>query len=1093
MLETLDLRFESGQRVISGSYTAIWFEIDSLRYVCLPGFDDLLFVARANDEGEYDMKAEVERVIQAFYREKRSDGQPVEPDANQAGKRDGITHMKLSKHVALPSARSPAEDVSLLLSELSESFRGSAETKKVAEDLTERYLYERALDRAFLQDNLVQRLQNRMYGEAPEAIALVGPPGVGKTAVLHEAITSHLESVRDEGATDYTAIYKQPKVWHLDPQRVISGMSRVGMWQRRLESVLSYVKERLQRHYSIARSDILYIDNPVALLRLGKSAKSNLTMADVLKPHLDDRTLPVVLEATPDSWTRLQEIDQRFADLFTVLRLSAPTTKEAWQIIAYQRAELERQRGVRITTDALMRVRDLQHTLSQRRALPGRVADALDRLVSRYGNQSIDANAVDELFLERAALREDIARTDVALSVSNVREEIQSRLVGQPEATECLADVVSVAKTRLSDPTRPVASLLFIGPTGVGKTEAAKVLQSLMFDNSEGLLRFNMNEYVDEEAVARLVGDLDHPDGHLTNKVRFQPACVVLLDEIEKAHPSVHNLLLQVLDEGRLTDGLGRTVDFSQTAIVMTSNLGADEAASALGFSPGSTKYERRSQTQVYRSAVEDYFRPEFVNRIDRTVSFRSLDQKAIKEIARLQIHEFVEREGFTRRTVFLNLTDRALDRVARLGFDPDFGGRALKRSIEQNVAPLIADVLVQTTPEDPILLNLYVREGALHPHATPLTVTEQETAVTEGFDEVLSSDTDIRSFYKTLSECVRTIRTNVEDDALSSVVYVESSSVDGETDSNDAGDSTPLRAQPQFLLYKDRVRDLLRTLDLLLDDINARPPDTRHFTLTLRRPLLWPGTFPIKAYFALLDIRQHLNEAYVRAERAFQDAPKETVRRYVEAASLHFLHPVFAGDTEDTFISETQGCCLHLRSLLDGRGRERVDYLRERMEAVMQLFVPEDTAGLTVLKETASGCYLHVPFPRMKTFFEPEAGVHLFFEAYGGDLPVQLRVLDIPEDASPDDVVARDRATYDDWLRRFEDGNASEDEMPWAMGPIVRMYTPPAAGQDGTIKDLRSGLMDCFDADQYTWFLWVYSALPKADRLPVPAVDAHE
>lgn len=1105
-LETLDLTFESGQRVISGSYAAIWFEVGSVRYVCLPGFNDLLFIARANDKGKYNLKGEVKRVIQALYREQRADGDSMEPAANQASKRDGITYITVSKYVRLPSPRSPAEDASLLLSAVVESFHGSVEAKKVAKDLTERHLCERDLDRAFLQNDLVQRLQNRMYGDAAEAIALVGPPGVGKTAVLHEAITSHLESARDAGATDYTAIYKQPKVWHLDPQRVIAGMSRVGMWQRRLEAVLSYVRERLQQNYGIARSDIVYIDNPVALLRLGQSAKSDLTMADVLKPHLNDRTLPIVLEATPDSWTRLQELDQRFADLFTVLRLSEPTTEEAWQIIAHQRADLEQRRSVQITTRALMRVRDLQHTLSQRRVLPGRVADALDRLVSRYGNQStdadIDADAVDELFLDRAALREDIARTDVALSASDVRQEIQARLVGQPDATECLVDVVSVAKTRLGDPTRPLASLLFIGPTGVGKTEAAKVLQSLMFDNPEGHLRFNMNEYVDEGAVARLVGDLDHPDGHLTNKVRFQPACVVLLDEIEKAHSSVHNLLLQVLDEGRLTDGLGRAVDFSQTVLVMTSNLGAEEAASALGFSAGSAKDEARSQTQVYRSAVEDYFRPEFVNRIDRTVSFQSLDLEAVKNIARLQIHAFIEREGLTRRTVFLNLTDRALDRVARLGFDPDFGGRALKRSIEQDVAPLVADVLVQSTPEDPILLNLYVREGTLHPHATPLTVTGQETSVTEGFDEVLSSDTNVRSFYKALLERVRAIRHDVAGDASSTVVYDESSSTDGNTDPNGAGDSKPLRAQLQFLLYKDRVRDLQTTLEHLVNDISARPPNTRHFTLTLRRPRLWPigwddlkgrpSNFPIKAYFALLDIRQHLNESYVRAERALQNAPEETVRRYVEAASLHFLHPVFAEDTENASGSESQGCCLHLRSLLDGRGLGRVTYLRDRLEAVTQLFVPDEATALTVLEDTPSGCYLHVPFPRMETLFAPEAGVHLFFEAYGGDLPAQLRVLDIPEEDSPDEVVARDRMAYDDWLRRFESGTAREDEMPWALGPIVRMYTPPAAGQDGTIKDLRSGLMDRFDADRYAWFLWIYSALPEADRLSIPAVDVH-
>lgn len=1101
-METLDLTFESGQRMISGPYTAIWFEVSGTRYVCLPGFEDLLFIARKDEEGGYDLKSEVKRVIQTIYRKKRAAGDFLEPTANQARKRDAITSIRISTHVRLPPTEARDDLLPLLLGHPVESFDGATEIEKVAESLTDRYLYERDLDRAFLQDDLVQRLQDRMYGNTREAIALVGPPGVGKTAVLHEAITSHLVSVREEASNDYTIISKQPVVWHLDPQQLIAGMSQVGMWQRRLEAILSHVKGRLQQCHGIARSDIVYVDNPVALLRLGQSAKSDLTMADVLKPHLEDRGLPVVLEASPDAWTRLQELDQRFADLFTVLRLSEPASEKAWEIIAYQRTELERRRDVRITTGGLMRVRELQHTLSQRRVLPGRVADTLDRLVSRYDSQPIDADAVDALLLERAALREDIARSDVSLSTSDVEDEIQTRLIGQPDATECLVDVVSVAKTRLGDPSRPLASLLFIGPTGVGKTEAAKVLQSVMFDNPDGLLRFNMNEYVDEGAVARLVGDLDHPDGHLTNKVRFQPSCVVLLDEIEKAHPSVHNLLLQVLDEGRLTDGLGRTVDFSQTVIVMTSNLGAEEAASGLGFSPTSAEDQRRSQTQVYQGAVEDYFRPEFVNRIDRTVSFQSLGRDAIKQIARLQIGAFVEREGLARRTVFLNLTDQALDRVARLGFDPDFGGRALRRSIEQDVAPLIADILVQSEPENPVLLNLHVQEGTLRPHLTPLSETEHETSITEDL-EALSSESDIQAFYEALRERVRTIRNDVTDDEASSLVYGESVPPDEDTDPDDTANPDSLRAQPQFLLYKDRVRDLCMTLDHLVDDISARPPDPRHFRVTLRKPVLWPldwnntngmpSNFPIKAYFAQLDIRQYLSDAYARAERVLQDAPEESIRRYIEAASLHFLHPVYARDVEDASGSESRGCCLHIRSLLDGRGERRTAYLRERLEAVMQLFVPEDTAGLPVLQETPSGCYLHVPFPRLATFFAPEEGVHLFFEAYEGDLPVQLRALDIPEGATPAEVVARDRAAYDDWLRRFENGTAREDEMPWAPGPIVRMYTPPAAGQDGTIKDLRSGLMDRFDADRYAWFLWIYSALPETLRMPVPTTDTGE
>jgi DNA polymerase III delta prime subunit len=270
---------------------------------------------------------------------------------------------------------------------------------------------------------------------------------------------------------------------------------------------------------------------------------------------------------------------------------------------------------------------------------------------------------------------------------------------------EAFADILLLLKTRLNDPKRPPGTLLLLGPTGVGKTQSARALANYLFGSSDRMIRFDMNEYVDASTAARLAGTPQEPDGLLTGAIRRQPFSVVLFDEIEKAAPEVFDLLLAVLDEGRLADALGRVADFTQSVILMTSNLGVREARSRLGFDAGNSPAD--AADAVYISAAEKFFRPEFFNRLDRIVPFRPLSRDDLGGIASHLIAGMLARDGLARRDVVFHVTDEARRRLVDLGHHPELGARALKRVIESQVAQPIAGKLAGMAPGTPMVADL--------------------------------------------------------------------------------------------------------------------------------------------------------------------------------------------------------------------------------------------------------------------------------------------------------------------------------------------------------------------------------------------------
>jgi ATP-dependent Clp protease ATP-binding subunit ClpC len=1032
------LQVKTSQGFLEGPFSAAWFDRDGRRYVVLPGFECHFFAPPAPADGRWAMESLLAEAVQHLLREEKRTlaGQAPHPRVHFADEREFVTAGATTVELKDPPFpfESGERDLFASLFRDQATFDGAEEIERVGRDLNA--MHPEELMRAWGEEEAVARLGRILFQERPAPVAIIGPRGVGKSAIVHEAVARQIEadpSVHPD---------RLQKVWTLDPSRVIAGMRIVGMWQNRLEAILAFARTRLMTRYKIDRPDAIFVDNVVALHRVGRSSQSDLTLADVLKSCLERREVGFVVEATPEQWTLAQELDRPFCDLFQVVRVAEPDRERAIRTIVRHRAELEKRHGCTIHDDALGRVLELQRAFPQRTSLPGSVVEVLKELANRHRTGAVGTGEVEKAFRGATRLNATLVDPAARLDDRELREFIERRLVGQEEARRCLAETIHAVKARVGAPERPSGSFLFIGPTGVGKTEAAKVLSQFLFpDDDEALIRFDMNEFIDDGAVGRLIGDFARPEGQLTGRVRHRPFCVLLFDEIEKAHESVHDLLLQVLGEGRLTDSLGRTVDFGNAVVVMTSNLGAGEASRSVGFVRSAA-----DQAAAYRKAVEEFFRPEFVNRIDRIVSFGPLAFAEVRRIARLQIEKLLRRDGFIRRTTSLNVREAALDAIARRGFDAEMGGRALKRAVERELAYLAASRLVRLPAAEPVILDVHLRDGRLEPRVIGLPF------LSERAEPVLfepPADDDIRPFVE---------RLHAEAGRIESAIAASRPAERGAMD-------------PEYLLFKDRAYQLRKELLDVLADIPERAPAAA-FSFKFKNwksfSIAHGEKIEIGDLFAQLDIREYLAERFRATRREVAGARAMAMEKAVQVAALDVQARAFTAGRRET-------TCIHVRSCVEGSGVFNVIQLQLRYHELAQTIDPQFGSFDQPFK--GEEAWLFTSSPGLSTFLAGETGVHLFLEPYGASVPVQVRVLTVPHGTSPADFVVGERERREAWLAAFDRGELGDSADPWRPGRIVRIYAMPGGGQDGTVTDLRTGLMDRFEATGLPWFVWAYSA----------------
>jgi ATP-dependent Clp protease ATP-binding subunit ClpC len=528
----------------------------------------------------------------------------------------------------------------------------------------------------------ITRLGALLGGDERVGVALVGPGLAGKTAVL-EALLSQA-----------VVPFRSNPVFATSGAALVAGQSGFGELAERIHAVMQ----------AAATLDaILYFDN-LADLFAGTSGGME-DLASALRPWIVEGRVRLVGECTAEAFEQFEK--QQPALLACMHRVTVePLGAEASvRIVAERAAWARRSEPDRpsLHAAAVAPLVELCERYLVDAAFPGKAVRLFEELraIHRHDVDAagkphvIDVHDVYRAFSLRTGMPMFLLREDEQLRRGALEDEFRRRVIGQHEAISRVTETLCTVKARLQPPGKPLANFLFVGPTGVGKTEVAKTLARILFGGPERMVRFDMSEYTDAWAAERLIRGTQSDDGELTRRIRQQPFSVLLLDEIEKAHPAVFDLLLQVLGEGRLTDARGRTTHFGNTIIIMTSNLGASHRPTGGGSGFGGAQVQAGGdERRYYTEQVDRHFRPEFVNRIDRIIPFASLDRAEIAEVARVSLQRIRERAAFAQRGISLEVTDAALAELATRGYSPVYGARALRRELEDHLVAPVAGML---------------------------------------------------------------------------------------------------------------------------------------------------------------------------------------------------------------------------------------------------------------------------------------------------------------------------------------------------------------------------------------------------------------
>ena len=522
---------------------------------------------------------------------------------------------------------------------------------------------------------------------------LIGEPGVGKSAIV--------EGIAQKIATgDISAALAKKRILSLDIASVVAGTKYRGDFEKRLKSIIQEASEN--------PDIILFIDEFHTIVGAG-GASGSLDAANMLKPALARGEFQCIGATTLDEFTKIVEKDGALDRRFQKIVVEPTGVAESIEILKHLQPKYEDFHGINYTDEAVDAAVRLTDRYITDKSLPDKAIDALDEAGSmvrlslakkKSGEKTVTAEDIASVVSKMTGIPVNKVAESEGNRLVKMRDRLKQRLIGQDEAVDKVVRAIQRNRAGLKDPHRPIGTFLFFGPTGVGKTQLARSLAEYLFDSEENLVRIDMSEYMEKFSVSRLIGAPPgyvgyEEGGQLSERVRRKPYCVVLLDEIEKAHPDIFNLLLQVMDEGRLTDSNGRTVDFKNTIVIMTSNVGSreiEEYGSGIGFATAGKNVEmdRRS---VVEKAVKKAFPPEFINRVDDQVYFNALNRENIEAIIDIELKDLRQRAleaGYK-----LVITPSAKRFIADAGYDPAFGARPLKRAVMRYVEDPVSEFII--------------------------------------------------------------------------------------------------------------------------------------------------------------------------------------------------------------------------------------------------------------------------------------------------------------------------------------------------------------------------------------------------------------
>ena len=558
--------------------------------------------------------------------------------------------------------------------------------------------FRKSFSAAWQREAELADLVNRLTAEKANVV-LVGEHGVGKSTLLVNAVRAaeRKKPSTDDDDDDYSRPYRH-RYWLTSAARLIAGMAYLGEWQERCEEVISELS---------SINAVLCVEDLVDLVLRGGSEPS-ASLAAFLLPYLQSGELRIVSETTPAELEACRRLLPGFADVCQVLHVDELRKHRAREALAQLAETRTRDTKVTLEEQTIETVCRLFQRFLPYRALPGRAAGFVTELfdeAQQTRREQISVADVVQHFIAETGLPEKLLRDDQPLKCEDVLTDLSQSVIGQEEPCRVIAELIATFKAGLNDPRRPLGTLLFCGPTGVGKTELAKATAHYLFgsgSDTDCLIRLDMSEYSSPPAAERLLTTDEDTPSQLISRVRRQPFVVVLLDEIEKAAPQVFDIMLGLLDEGRLTDCYGRTTNFCSAIIIMTSNLGTS-SRQPVGFG--------RRPAIASDADVRSFFRPEFFNRIDAVVTFQPLSPQTCKDIVRKELRQIADREGFTKANLSLVFTDDLVKRLAEEGFDDRYGARPLQRTLETRVVSLLSRYLIDHPGLQKTEINLHVND----------------------------------------------------------------------------------------------------------------------------------------------------------------------------------------------------------------------------------------------------------------------------------------------------------------------------------------------------------------------------------------------